>query len=261
MSTVTVTPRYSESGAGLPVVLLHAFPLSSQMWADQHRALSGRCRLITPDQRGFGGTPLGDEPPSLDLAADDVAKVFDRLALDRVVVGGQSMGGYVTMAFLRRHPDRVRGVILADTKAGADPEPAAVRRRWIADEVERAGSSTLLLDEVYPKLLGATTNRSRPEVANAVRQRVAGAPPAAVAWAQRAMADRPDSFDTLRAATVPALVVVGDEDELSPPADAEAMTEALPDARLVRIPDAGHLCGLEAPAAFNTAVVDFVAQL
>lgn len=259
MSAVTVW--YSDAGDGVPVVLLHAFPLSSSMWSAQQRDLARSCRLITPDQRGFGRTPLGGDPPSLDLVADDVAALLDRLGLDRVVLGGQSMGGYVVMAFLRRHPGRVRAVVLADTKAGADPEPAAARRRWIADEVERAGSATLLLDEVYPKLLGATTTRSRPEVARSVRDQVAAAPPAAVAWAQRAMADRPDSFDTLRALTVPTLVVVGDEDVLSPPADAEAMADAVPDGRLVRLPDAGHLCGLEDPAAFNAALDGFVSQL
>jgi pimeloyl-ACP methyl ester carboxylesterase len=263
---MTVALRFAESGQGVPVVLLHAFPLSSAMWAPQRTGLESRCRVIAPDQRGFGETPLGGDPaslgrPSLDIAADDVVKLLDRLGLDTVVLGGLSMGGYVAMALLRRHPERVRALVLADTKAGADPEPAAENRRRIASAVEAAGSSELLLDEVFPKLLGATTIEKRPEVVEMVRGAVAHASPAGVAWAQRAMAARPDSFDTLRAARVPALVLVGEEDQFTTVADAEALAEALPDSDLIRLPGVGHLSAVEDPAAFNDAVGAFVDKL
>ena len=112
---------YNRTGSGEPLVLLHAFPLSSAMWMSQREELAASCRVITPDQRGFGGSPLGDDPPSLDAAADDVAALLDKLGLDRVVLGGLSMGGYVAMSFLRRHGDRVDALVLADSKATADP--------------------------------------------------------------------------------------------------------------------------------------------
>jgi pimeloyl-ACP methyl ester carboxylesterase len=263
---MTVALHYTEAGEGLPVVLLHAFPLSSAMWADQAAGLAGRCRVITPDQRGFAGSPLGGDPaslarPSVATAADDLVKLLDRLGLDQVVLGGLSMGGYVAMAFLHRHPERVRALILANTKASADPDPAAANRERIAAAVLAAGSSDLLLDEVFPKLLGTTTTAERPEVVQRVRDLVRAAPPAAVAWAQRAMAARPDSVDTLRASTVPALVIAGEEDQLMPLAEAEAMAEALPKGRLVRIPGVGHLSAVEDPPAFNGVVGSFLDEL
>ena len=259
--TERVELAYEDAGSGAPVVLLHAFPLASGMWSAQREGLSARFRVITPDQRGFGGSRLGDAPPSLDVAADDLAALLDRLSLGRIVLGGISMGGYVAMAFLRRHPGRSAGLVLVDTKATADTEAAAANRRRIADEVERGDSSALLLDEVYPKLLGATTKASRPEVASTVADMVAAAPPRAVAWAQRAMANRPDSTATLSTVEVPALVVVGEEDELTVPADAEAMASLLPKAQLAKISGAGHLSPIEAPAAVNSAIADFVAAI
>ncbi|MDT7572978.1 MAG: hypothetical protein QOE05_3152 [Actinomycetota bacterium] len=252
---------YREAGSGRPLVLLHAFPLSSTMWLEQRDGLSSECRVITPDQRGFGGSALGDDPPSLDAAADDVAELLDRLDLDRVVLGGLSMGGYVAMALLRRHPERVAALILADTKASADPDAAKANRERIAAAVESDDSSTVLVDEVLPALLGATTTSTRPLVSGRVRGLVQTAPGPAVAWAQRAMAARPDSFETLRAFDGRALVIVGAEDALSPPADAEAMAAALPHGRLVVMPEAGHLTAVETPEAFNAQVAGFLAEL
>jgi pimeloyl-ACP methyl ester carboxylesterase len=252
---------YREAGRGRPLVLLHAFPLSSAMWLEQRNALSEVCRVITPDQRGFGGSPLGDELPSLDAAADDVAALLDRLELPRVVLGGLSMGGYVAMAFLRRHPERVLALLLADTKAGADPEAARANRERIASLVESDESSPVLVDAVLPALIGTTTTESRPLVSGRVRGLVQAAPAAAVAWAQRAMAARPDSFDTLRGFERPSLVVVGSEDVLSPPSDAEAMAAVLPRSRLSVLPNAGHLTAVETPEAFNAQVTGFLADL
>src|SRR3954471_24182534 len=252
---------YREAGSGRPFVLLHAFPLSSAMWLEQRNELSGVCRVITPDLRGFGGSALGDDPPSLDAAADDVAELLDRLELDRVVLGGLSMGGYVAMAFLRRHPDRVEALVLADTKASSDPDAAKANRERIAVAVETDEQSTVLVDEVLPTLLGSTTTSSRPLVSGRVRGLVQAAPAAAVAWAQRAMATRPDSFETLQAFSGPALVTVGAEDVLSPPSDAEAMVAALPQARLAVVPEAGHLTAVETREAFNAEVAGFLAEL
>ncbi|WP_308250728.1 alpha/beta fold hydrolase [Nonomuraea rhizosphaerae] len=246
-----------SAGRGLPVVLLHAFPLSSAMWLAQREGLATSCRVITPDLRGFGGSRLGEDEPSVELMADDVARLLDSEGIDRAVVGGLSMGGYVTMAFCRRHPDRVLGVILADTKATPDPEPARDNRERIAQAVLSEGSE-VLLTEVLPALIGPTTKERRAMVFGRVKGLVQSAPPGAVAWAQRAMAARPDSFDTLAALKVPLLVVVGEEDELATVADAEAMRQAVPEARLEIIPKAGHLTAVEQPEAFNAAVTEFL---
>jgi pimeloyl-ACP methyl ester carboxylesterase len=258
---VSVELAYQEAGAGLPVVLLHAFPLSSRMWAAQLQGLADACRVITPDLRGFGGSPLGDDDPSVDAMADDVAALLDRLHLDRVVVGGLSMGGYVVMALLRRHTDRISAVVLANTKAGADPEPARANRERIAREVLGARGLQVVTDDVVPGLLGESTKRGRPDVVARVHELHLTAEPAALAWAQLAMAGRPDSFGTLRAAQIPALVIAGEEDQMSPLAEAYAMADALPQAKLVTIQAAGHLSAMEVPEEFNAAVRDFVASL
>jgi pimeloyl-ACP methyl ester carboxylesterase len=251
---MVVDLHYRDAGSGTPLVLLHAFPLSSAMWLAQREGLADISRVVTPDQRGFGGSPLGTDEPSLDHVADDVAALLDGLGLDRVVLGGLSMGGYVAMAFLRRHGDRVAALVLADTKAGADPDAAKQNRERIARLVSDDPASSVLVAEVLPTLLGEITVRERPLVAGRTKAFVQAAPPAAVAWAQRAMAARPDSFDTLRAVRVPTLVVVGTQDALVPLTEAQAMADAMPGAELEVVDGAGHLTAMEAPEAFNAAV-------
>jgi pimeloyl-ACP methyl ester carboxylesterase len=260
MPRMVVELHAESTGAGPALLLLHAFPLSARMWDDVRPALSQAGRLITPDLRGFGGSPVAgaEQTPSLDAMADDVAALLDRLGLDRVVLGGLSMGGYVAMAFLRRHRDRVRALVLADTKAGADSAAARDNRERIARTVLAEGSPRVLVDDVLPGLLGDTTKRERPAVVERVRRLIEAAPPAAVAWAQRAMAARPDSTQTLAHTHVPALVVVGAEDTLSTAADAQTMARALTDARVVVVPGAGHLTAVETPADFAAAVGEFL---
>jgi len=246
---------YEERGTGRPLVLLHAFPLSSAMWA----GLSMRGRVIAPDQRGFGASALGEDAPSLGECADDVLALLDRLGLDRVALGGLSMGGYVAMELLRRAPERVAALLLADTKAQADTAEQREGRLRTAETVEREGTAQLA-DTMLPALLGRTALEARPEVVDRVRRWVGAATPATVAWASRAMAARPDAFEVLRATDVPALVIVGDQDVLSPVALAREMADALPQGRLLVVPEAGHLSAVEDPEAFGAGVNDFLAS-
>lgn len=251
---------FDDQGSGRPVVLLHAFPLDARMWQAQRAGLADVARVITPDQRGFGRSTGGiNDEPSLDRAADDVARLLDHLGLGAAVLGGLSMGGYLSMAFLRRHPERVSGLLLCDTKASPDPDAAKANRLRIGDRVLAEGSA-VLLEEVYPALVGETTKSSRPDVVAAVRALVAEVPPDAAAWAQQAMAARPDSVDTLHAVTVPTLVVRGDEDVLCSAADAELMADA---ARgpVVTLTGAGHLTALEVPAELTAVVRGWLAGL
>jgi pimeloyl-ACP methyl ester carboxylesterase len=243
--------------SGTPLVLLHAFPLSSAMWADVGGLLD--VSLITPDLRGFGGAPLGGDDPSIDVYADDVVAELDRRGVGQAVLGGVSLGGYIVMSLLRRHPSRVAAVVLADTKADADTAEAAANRHRIADRVLADGSTRVLEEELVPRLVGSTTHAERADVLARVTALVQAASPAAVAWAQRAMAARPDSNDTLARAAVPALVLVGAEDAITPESDARALAERIAAARLVIVPEAGHLSPLEAPAAFADAVRGFLA--
>jgi pimeloyl-ACP methyl ester carboxylesterase len=250
-----------DIGGGTPLVLLHAFPLSSAMWLAQREGLAARYRVLTPDLRGFGGSPLGGDDPSIDVMADDVAALLDAKHIDRAIVGGLSMGGYVTLAFCRRHPDRVLGVILADTKATEDTQAAREGRIRTAERLEADGDVSVLLEDLLPRLVGPTTMRSRALVYGRVRGLVQSTPPRAAAWAQRAMAARPDSVGALAGFRAPALVLHGAEDAIMTEDDARTMVEALPNAELITIPGAGHLTAVEQPQLFNDAVTEFGAAL
>lgn len=242
-----------------PLVLLHAFPLSGAMYDDVLGLTSHRA--LVPDLPGFGRTPTPTGEPSIDRYVDHVIATMDAAGVDRAVVAGTSMGGYVAMALSRSYPHRVAALGLIDTKASADTPEAALGRRQLAAVMEERRSTEPLTVSVLPQLLGETSTTTRPEVAATVRAWVSGCDPVGAAWAQRAMAARPDSFDTLRAVDVPSLVVVGEEDALSPREDAEAMADALPDAALVVVPDAGHLTPVESPADVASALARLVARV
>ncbi|MGW7442232.1 alpha/beta fold hydrolase [Kitasatospora sp. NPDC054795] len=251
-----------ESGTGTPLVLLHAFPLNASMWSSQLDTLPGltgdEARVLAPDQRGFGGTVLGADEPSLDPVADDLALLLDAAGIERAVVGGLSMGGYVALAFARRYPDRLAGLLLANTRATADTDAVRANRERIAAAVTARDSVRLLLDEqVAAGQLGPDSQH----LVERVQAMVAAAPPAAVAWAQRAMAARPDALDVLAALRVPVSVVAGAQDALVAPEEAEPMLRARPDAELTVLPGVGHLSALEAPEAFDTVVRSLLARV
>jgi pimeloyl-ACP methyl ester carboxylesterase len=248
----------TESGSGTPLVLLHAFPFDARMWDRVVIGLASRVRVIMPDLRGFGRTPLAGEP-DLEVLARDVVAMLDELGLDRVVLGGCSMGGYVAMGVLRLASRRVAGLVLIDTRSAADPLPAKENRFAMADRVEREGVAWLP-EELAAALLGATTVARRADVVATVRRFMGAAPAASVAWAQRAMAGRPDSAATLRAMDIPALIVHGAEDTLIPPDSAHALAELLPRAEVVILPDAGHLPPLEVPADVTAAIANWLAR-
>jgi pimeloyl-ACP methyl ester carboxylesterase len=250
-----------DVGDGTPLVLLHAFPLSSAMWLAQREGLAARFRVLTPDLRGFGGSPLGADEPSIDAMADDVAALLDAKSIDRAIIGGLSMGGYVTLAFCRRYPDRVLGSVLADTKATEDAEPARAARIRIAERLESDGNASILLEDLLPRLVGPTTMRHRALVYGRVRGLVQSTPPLAAAWAQRAMAARTDSTGALAEFRAPTLVLHGAEDAIISEQDARTMAEALPNAELIVIPGSGHLTAVEQPQLFNDAVTEFGAAL
>lgn len=251
--------HHIETGTGPAVVLLHAFPVDSALWAAQRRPLaSAGLRVITPDLPGFGGSGLPDAEPSLDVMADEVAGLLDALGIERAIVGGLSMGGYVVMAMLRRHADRLAGIVLADTKGGADGAEAIATRLGMAERVQAAGRASVIADGMLPNLLGETTRAERPDVVTAVRRWIGAQRAPAVAWAQRAMAARPDSLPDIAAFGGPVLVVYGEEDTISPAAEATAMAEAARSGgsatEVVEIPASGHLTAVENPEAVTRAL-------
>jgi len=239
-----------------PVVLLHAFPLDSRMFDAIRPAVAARTRLITPDLRGFGaGAPLGDAAPDLTVFADDVLTDLDAAGIEQAIVGGVSMGGYVALNLLRRHPDRVAGLVLADTRSGADDDAARERRRAVAERAD-AGDVAAGPDAIAPLVADTVSGLVRANLAA-----IAGAVPAAsIAWGQRAMAARPDSTGVLAATTVPVLVLVGDRDAVTPPPLAREMAAAAPEAELVELPGSGHLSPAEDPAGFADALIGWISR-
>ena len=242
-------------------MLLHAFPLDGRMWAPQVEALGATYDVVVPDLRGFG-TAGGEavEVADMDMLADDVARLLDARGLDRVVLGGLSMGGYVAFAFARRHAARLGGLVLADTKAGADSEEAARARLQMADRVLAEGMG-FVPEVMLPRLLGPTSRERHPELVEQVVKLIGQQDPRGVAGAQRGMARRPDSTATLSQVTVPTLVLAGSEDELTGPEEGRALAAAIPDARFVQIGGAGHLSNLEQPEQVSEALLDFLAPL
>jgi pimeloyl-ACP methyl ester carboxylesterase len=253
-------PPVTVYGVGTPVVLLHAFPLDSRMWLPQVEALGGY-EVIVPDLRGFGaGVALAGEVSDMDLMADDIALLLDERKLERVVLCGLSMGGYVALAFARRHMDRLGGLVLCDTRAGADSDDARAARLAMAERVLVEGVG-FLPETMVPRLLGETTRRDQPELVQSVTRTILDQHPRGIAAAQRGMAARPDSTEVLGWITVPTLVITGLEDALIEPAESREMAASIRDSRLVQVPGAGHLVNLEKAGLVNEALLDFLAPL
>ena len=260
------TIAYLDSAPGnaelRPYVLLHAFPIGASMWEPQMRGIPAGWRLITPDLRGFGGSSEADSVNSMSMGdyASDVVNLLDELGIDRVVIGGASMGGYATMAFAQTAADRIDGLVFANTRAGADSPEARANRRNMLAVVDREGPSGVARD-MMPKLLGNTTRETNPEVEPFVRRLIKQQSQTAIRGAIHRMMHRPDSTPLLSQVQVPTLVVTGEEDELIPIDESRAIANAIKDSTLVVIPGAGHLSNLEQPDAFNNALNTFLAKL
>jgi pimeloyl-ACP methyl ester carboxylesterase len=270
---------YVDRGTGLPLVLIHGFPLDHTMWTEQIDALAGpnqdpspgptlssatAMRVLAPDLRGFGrsrrGTAIGDKV-TMDQFADDLAAWLDTLAIrEPVVLCGLSMGGYIAFQFWRKFAPRLRGLILCDTKSAADTPEAAAGRRGMAQRVLREGPAPLL-ETMLPKLLAETTRQQRPYLVEQLQSVIAAGDPQGIAAAARGMAERPDMTAALGQIRCPTLVIVGQQDVISPPAEMRGLARAIPGAKFVEIPAAGHMSPLENPVAVSMAMREFLATV
>ncbi len=254
-----VTLEVEDHGEGVPVVLLHGFPLSSEMWIPIRTAVEQVARLITPDLRGFGGSDAPEGDYAMGTLAGDVLRLADRLGLEQFVLGGHSMGGYVALRLADRDPDRLAGLILVDTRASADTPEERVRRD-IAIERIRGGEAAGFLDEFVPKLVGPSTRERAPRQVAELRGIAAAIPGHVLAGCLAGMRDRPDSSEVLPRLDVPALVIAGQEDTIMPPETGKAMAAAMPHARLAVIPLAGHTPSVERPIPTAEAIIQFLLE-
>jgi pimeloyl-ACP methyl ester carboxylesterase len=262
-----VTLAYTDHGIGLPVIFLHAFPLNRQMWEGEIQALltDQRYRLVSLDWRGFGESEISSSTTkpvlsTMEMFAEDVAGLMDALGIRQAVLCGLSMGGYAAFAFARNYPQRLRGLILADTRPGADTPEASANREQVAQLAETQGSSAIA-DLQLPRLISDFTRQHHPEVEIRVRQLIEAATPSGIAAASRGMAIRPDSHDLLAHIPCPTLVLVGEEDALTPPHIARDYAAQIPKAQFVVLPHAGHLSNLEQPQPFIRAIRQFLQTL
>ena len=262
------------------VVFLHGFPFDGSMWSEQLDALPDGWQGIVPDLRGFGRTPLNDvcgemstgkriggrvareNEPVLTMAcmADDVAGVIEREVDGAAVVCGLSMGGYVALELWRRHPERVRALVLADTRASADDDEGRENRMRTAQTVRAAGMEPVAR-AMIPALLAPGTRDGAPETVDRVRSMIVGADAPTVIAALAGMAARHDHTGELDRISVPTLVVTGEQDQLTPPETGRALAQGIPEATFTAIPDAGHLSPMENPTEFNRVLGEFLGGL
>lgn len=249
----------ADGGSGVPLLLVHGFPLDHTMWRGQIAELAAHTHILAPDLRGFGRSDAGGDVTTMEQFADDLASLLDaRGIVEPVVYCGLSMGGYIGWQFVRRHRQRLRGLILCDTRAGADAPVGAQSRLVNADRVLVEGAG-FLADGMMDKLLASQTRHERPALADDVRRMMNDAPRQGVAAALRGMAARVDATAWLPEIDLPTLVLCGEHDVISPPAEMQAFAQQMPHARFVQIPAAGHLAPLEQPQAVNRAIREFLA--
>jgi 3-oxoadipate enol-lactonase len=252
---------YTDSGNGPAVLFLHGFPFDHSMWHSQAEFLS-RCgfRAIAPDLRGLGDTPWSGEIATMEDMAHDAAALLDELNVEHAVVCGLSMGGYVAFEFVHLFPERVRGLVLAGTRAPADNEQEKAGREQQVMTMLRAGMVPISI-ATLPKLLAPRTLAEQPDVVKRVREMITRSDPKGAAAAQRGMAARRDYTGDLPDINVPTLIVVGREDPIRPVADAEFMHTGIRNSQLEIIEDAAHLTNMEQAEIFNRSVLTVLEQL
>ena len=250
-----------DRGRGQPLLLVHGYPLDHAMWAGQIEALAASYRVIAPDLRGFGRSTASDGTLPMRRFADDLAGLLDALHVDEpIVYCGLSMGGYIALAFWQAYAARLRGLILCDTRAVADTPETAAGRLETAERVLREGPG-FVADAMLPRLFTPATTERRPEAVESIRRTILGTDPRGIAAAARGMAQRPDMTARLAEIACPTLVLVGQHDVISPPAEMQAIAQAIPNSTFVQIADAGHMAPLEQPEAVNRAMREFLGRL
>lgn len=254
--------HYCDRGMGHPILFVHGFPLNCRMWQSELDALALDYRVIAPDLRGFGQSEAnGETTVTMEQYADDLAALLDELGVDEpVTFCGLSMGGYVGWQFLRKYHDRLDSLVLCDTRASADPPEGQQARYKMAEDVLTNGPE-VAAQAMIPKLFAACTIEHRPEMVQRVQDMILHTDPHAIAAASRGMAERPDMTATLADVDLPTLVMVGQEDRITPPEEMREMARSINGALIAEIPEAGHLAPMENPKAVTGSLCRFLKTL
>jgi 3-oxoadipate enol-lactonase len=252
--------EYETAGPrnGVPVVFVHGFPFSRESWKPQAEALKAGHYVVTYDVRGHGASDAGDGQYTVELFVDDFIALIDRLHLKSVVGVGLSMGGYILLRAIERHPERFRGLVLCDTRAEADGNEGKIKRARQAADVRENGLGAFT-ENFLKAVFAESTISGNPGVVDSVRAVISGTSPLAVAGTLIALAGRTDSGSSLYRIAVPTLILVGRDDALTPPSASQAMKEKIPGAVMRVIPGAGHLSNLENPPEFTKHLTEFLA--
>jgi pimeloyl-ACP methyl ester carboxylesterase len=248
---------YQVLGDGAPVVLLHPFPANHELWLPAAQALITRYRVILPDLRGHGNSGIGEGHAVMGKHAADIASILDEESVDRAPFIGVSIGGYVLFEFWRHYRGRVAGLGLCNTKAQADSPEARAGRLQAAADVMESGTEPFF-ESMALKLMGKTTQVSRPDLVQGALRMMRQMSPGDVAQVQRGMAERPDSVETLKTINVPTLIVTGDEDLLTGTPEAELMRQHIHGSQMKVIPKAGHYSPWEQPEEVGRILRQFL---
>lgn len=246
---------YDDEGTGPALVMIHGHPFNRSMWRPQIEQFTSD-RIIAPDLRGYGESPVVAGKTLLSDFAEDIAELLDRLGVQDCVIAGLSMGGQIVMEFLRLFPERVRGMVLADTTARAETHGGKQIRRAMAEMLLANGMGPYA-EEVLDKMVAPHNT----EAAEIVLEMMRNSPPVGAAAALRGRAERPDYLDLLAQTDVPTLIVVGDQDTYTPVSEAEDLHQRMRNSTLRVIEGAAHLPNLERPAEFNTALAGFLSSV
>ena len=250
-----------ERGRGMPVLLVHGFPLDHSMWDAQIEPLAESCHVIAPDLRGFGGSQVISGTATMEAMADDLAALLDALHVkEPVVFCGLSMGGYVAFQFWRKYAARLRALVLCDTRAAPDTPEAAAGRLTLVEKVLQTGAECVA-DAMLPKLFASDSLQNFPGAIAAQREVILRTAPAGIAAALRGMATRPDAREYLSKIALPTRIIVGQHDTISIPEEMRGIAEGIRGSEFVVVPQAGHMTPVENPAGFNAALKPFLHRL
>ncbi len=267
MQTVSIgSVHYTEMGTGTPVFLVHGFPLDSRIWGDAGAMLASSFRVVVPDLPGFGKSTLNVPASkqnvsfSMESLAGSLLELADALRIDRFVLAGLSMGGYVAQALYRNAPERLLGLCFVDTRANADDDTGKAARNKMIELIDRQGSPGVV-ESMLSKMLHPGAYLLDPALVERLRDIMLAQPPGTLRSACAAMRDRPAFFEALPTLSCPLQVIVGSGDAIAPVEVAKKIVELTPGARLDVIEGAGHLSSLERPAEVAEAIEAFVRSI